>query len=142
MNATMNLTERPVIVLVERGCTGSHDPALRDVARVAGGRRVHLVAPAGPVAGERWLVDVGARERDAQARLDGWAAALAPHAASIDGEIGDENPRLAVADARRALGADARLVSISAPAASPAPPAPAATRPGRFAWRLASRVPA
>jgi hypothetical protein len=74
---------------------------------------------------EHWLVDVAAREHDALERIHGWTAALAPHAASIDGEVGDENPRLALADARREVG-DALVLSVGGSTTLPAASQPAA----------------
>jgi hypothetical protein len=140
MTTTMNPTEMPVIVLVERECAGDHDPALRHIAPVAGDKHIHLVAPARQVDGEHWLVDVDAREQDANERLASWSAALAPYASSINGEIGDENSRLALADARREVGRDARVLSVSASTGSLAAPRAVPARAPLGVGRMASRL--
>lgn len=137
MPATVTHTQTPVIVLVERDCAGSHDPALRGIADVASRSRVHLVVPARPVAGERWLIDVAAREQDAHERLESWTTALAALAIRVDGQIGDANQRLAVADARRELGHELVLLTVSDSTHSPAV---AAARPARPTRRMAVRA--
>jgi hypothetical protein len=83
MPSIQTQTEPPVIVLVERACSGDHDPALAEIAGAAGDARIHLVAPARALAGEEWLIDRSARERDAYERLAGWSVALAPHAPGV-----------------------------------------------------------
>jgi hypothetical protein len=122
MTTSMTPAEAPVIVLVERECTGHHDPTVHEIARAADGRHIHLVAPAGAIARERWLIDVEARERVARDRLHGWTTALAPLALAVDGEVGDESPRLALADAQRELGRDAVLLSVGDSKGSPRRP--------------------
>ncbi len=67
---------------------------------------VFVVAPAGPVAGERWIVDVGAREASSRRRLEAWESSLTPLAWRVTGEIGDADTRLAVSDARAVFEAD------------------------------------
>ena len=124
----------------DREWAGSHDPALSHIAQSVRGNDVHVVAPASPLAGERWLVDVAAREEDARRRLESWTAALAPYASRVDGEVGDENPRLALADARRELGDDAVLLSVSNSAASPKVPSLTAARCGWHARRSITLV--
>lgn len=49
--------------------------------------------------GERWIIDLDARQAQARAHLASWVEALADTAASIRGEVGAESPSLAVADA-------------------------------------------
>ena len=68
---------------------------------------VMVVAPAGPVAGERWIVDLTARRVRAEERLNDWATMLTRQVRELELEVGDENPRLALADARRAFRPDA-----------------------------------
>ena len=132
---TITPSQTPVILLADRECAGSHDPALNHIAQSVRGNDVHVVAPASPLAGERWLVDVAAREEDARRRLESWIAALAPDASRLDGEVGDENPRLALADARRELGDDAVLLSVSISTASPTVPFLTGARRGWLARR-------
>jgi hypothetical protein len=67
---------------------------------------VFVVAPAGPVAGERWVVDLGEREASARRRLEAWVSSLTPWAWRVTGEIGDADTRLAVGDARAVFDAD------------------------------------
>ncbi len=137
---TVKPSRTPVILLADRECAGSHDPALSHIAQSVRGNDVHVVASASPLAGERWLVDVAAREEDARRRLGSWTSVLAPYASLVDGEVGDENPRLALADARREFGDDAVLMSVSNSTASPKVPPVAAARPGWLARRRARRV--
>jgi hypothetical protein len=73
-----------------------HDRADRILAR-ARGADVLVVAPTLPVPGERWVIDLEARQAQARANLNGWIDALAGHAEQIRGELGDERPGLAVA---------------------------------------------
>jgi hypothetical protein len=104
---------------------------LRRIRDAVTDANVLLVAPALPVPGERWIVDLDARESQARARLQRWIGALAGHASAIEAQVGDADPGTAVTDARRELPA-ARVVD-----------APAAAReqtagPGRL-MRLAER---
>jgi hypothetical protein len=65
--------------------------------------KVVLVAPALPVTGERWIVDLAARASRARSRLQRWSAVLADHAVAIASEVGDADPRAVAGDARREL---------------------------------------
>jgi hypothetical protein len=103
-----------VIAAVDPAAAGP--AALAEVAAAVAGREALVVAPAGPVAGERWVVDLTARAVDAHERAAAWAAALAPHAAGVRGEAGDASPRLAAEDARRAFGPDHVLLVVPRPA--------------------------
>jgi hypothetical protein len=85
---------------------GDVDQTASHVAASVAGDDVWIVAPAGPVAGERWIVDVQAREANARRRLDAWMSVLSPRAWRVGGEIGDANVRLAVGDARAVFDAD------------------------------------
>ena len=87
--STITFTQTHLIVLAEREYAGDHDPELRRIADAARGRHVRVVAPAGPIPGEHWLVDITAREQDARRRIKSWTLALAPFAATVDGEVGD-----------------------------------------------------
>lgn len=101
------------VILVARG-EPADQPAeqLRRIRDAVTDSNVLLVAPALPVPGERWIVDLDARESQARSRLQRWIGALVDHAAAIETEIGDADPRAAVADARRELPA-ARVVDAS-----------------------------
>jgi hypothetical protein len=140
MPSTLTQPAPPVVVLVERACMGSHDPVLPEIARAADGGPVHLVAPARAVPGEEWVIDRSARERDAYERLVSWAGALTQHASAVDGEVGDESSRLALADAQRRFGPDTRMLAVAAPAASREPARVSAPRPMRVGLRLAARA--
>jgi hypothetical protein len=90
------------------------------VAASVSGDDVWVVAPAGPVAGERWIVDVRAREVNARRRLEAWMSVLATRAWRVGGEIGDANVRLAVGDARAVFDADLVIHVRPGEAARPA----------------------
>ena len=107
-----------VIVLADRDAAMLDAHELRRLNNAVADGRVLVVAPAGPVAGERWIVDRSARRAQAEDRLRGWATMLARHASELELEVGDENPRLALSDARGAFPADA--VIGFAPLAEPA----------------------
>jgi hypothetical protein len=110
-------------------CGEPADQAPEHLARIqnaAAGAKVALVAPALPLPGERWIADRAARAGQARGRLQRWSAVLARHAVAIAAEIGDADPRLAAADARRELPA---AQVIDAPAAVPRMTA----APGRLA---------
>jgi hypothetical protein len=118
MPTASTITPTHLIVLAECECAGDDNAELRHIADAARGRHVRVVAPAGPIPGEDWLVDVTAREQEARRRIESWTRALAPFAATVAGEVGDENPRLALADARRDVGRDAPVLSARGATAS------------------------
>ena len=89
-----------------RGEPADHSPEqLRRIRDTVTDAKVLLVAPALPIPGERWIVDLDARAEQARSQLQRWFGALTDHAAVIEAEIGDADPRAAVADARRLLPA-------------------------------------
>jgi hypothetical protein len=92
------------VILVARGEPADQSPEqLRRIRDAVTEANVLLVAPALPVPGERWIVDLDARESQARSRAERWFAALADRASVIEAEIGDADLRAAVADARRLL---------------------------------------
>jgi hypothetical protein len=92
------------VILVARGEPAQQSrEQLRWIRDAVTDANVLLVAPALPVPGERWIVDLDARESQARLRVERWLAALADRASVIEAEIGDADPRAAVADARRLL---------------------------------------
>jgi hypothetical protein len=109
-----------VVVIAAGDPPAPHDPASHELVATVRGANVLLVAPASAVPGERWIVDLDAREAQARRRLDAWAAAIAVHASAVEAEVGDPSPRLALADARRAFRPHA--VVASAPPARAARP--------------------
>ncbi len=112
-----NLTRRLLIV-------ASHDVAmldrgqLEDLLEAARGGHVRVVAPARAVRGERWIIDLTAREAQARRRLEGWRGALERHAGLVEAEIGDADARLALADAQREF--EPQTVVATVPSAAPA----------------------
>jgi hypothetical protein len=118
---------RRLLVLVDGLCPGGDDFRARWIAARAQAADVLLVAPALPVAGERWIIDLDARRARARANLASWVDALVDEAASVRGEIGDASPRLAVADALDGFGAGEYL-DARRPAHRPPPPRPALER--------------
>ncbi len=103
---------RRVLVLVDREYPGANGDAGEVISAVTEAE-VLVVAITGPVPNEGWIIDRTARERQATRHLESWIDALTPHAVRIAGETGDENPRLAVADARHAFHPDAVIVTGS-----------------------------
>ena len=92
------------VILVARGEPADQSPEqLRRIRDAVTDATVLLVAPALPVPGERWIVDLDARESQARSRLERWFGALADHASAIEAEVGDADPRAAAGDARREL---------------------------------------
>jgi hypothetical protein len=118
---------RRLLVLVDGPYPGGDDFRARWIAARAQAADVLLVAPALPVAGERWIIDLDARRARARANLASWGDALVDEAASVRGEIGDESPRLAVADTLDGFVADEYL-DARRPADRPPPPRPALER--------------
>lgn len=97
---------RRVLVLADGPFPADGDGRAARIARIARGATVLVVAPALAAPGERWIIDDDAREAQARARLESWIRALADRAGSVRGEIGDEHPRTAVADALAGFAAD------------------------------------
>ena len=90
------------VILVARGEPADQSPEhLGRIREAVTDAKVLLVAPALPVAGERWIIDLDARAAQARSRLQHWFAALADHVSAVDAEAGDADPRMAARDARR-----------------------------------------
>jgi len=111
-----------VVVVADGEPPAPHDPVARELVAAVSGALVLVVAPASAVPGERWVVDLDAREAQARRRAGAWAATIATHASAVETEVGDASPRLAIADARRAFRPHA--VVASAPPSRPAPRRP------------------
>lgn len=114
-----HIRPRRVVVLADRDLAAVVAADLRRITEAAAESHVLIVVPAAAVAGERWIVDLAARRVKAEERLEAWSALLAPHARSVEREVGDERARCALADARRAFQPDA----VIAPEPDPAPTA-------------------
>jgi hypothetical protein len=127
---------RRLIVLVDGPFPGRDEFRASWIAARAQGAEVLAVAPAVPVPGERWIIDLDARQARARAHLASWVEALADTAASIRGEIGAESPSLAVADALAAFPADEYL-----DAGTPADASPPRRRPLQTVRELFTPAP-
>ena len=71
--------------------------------------------------GERWVIDVTARESRVRERRETWTVALAAHARIVDGEVGDANRGFASSDARRACSPDTIVAAKDEALRSPWP---------------------
>ena len=125
--AATSPTPRRLLALVGGPFPGSQDDRAQLILARAHAAEVLVVAPTLPIPGERWIVDLDAREAQARANLQSWTEALANRADSVRGEIGDENPRRAVADALDGFAADECLDALG-----PAHPPPAQRRQHRL----------
>jgi hypothetical protein len=117
-------TNRRLLVLVDGPFPGHRDYRADWIGARAQGAEVLVVAPALPLPGERWIIDLDARRARARASLRSWIDALTDRTVSIRGEIADEDPRLAVADALDGFDADEFLTTLVPRGASAAQPAP------------------
>ena len=108
---------RRIIVLADRDVTTLDTEQLERLNNAVADGHVLIVAPAGPVAAERWIVDLTARRQRAEDRLNDWATMLTRQARQLEIEVGDESARLALADARRAFRPE--VVIALAPLAEP-----------------------
>lgn len=109
MPSTTSASPERILVVVDR----AFDPELAEHRRVLGvveGRDVAIVTAAAPVSGERWIIDLTARERAARERLLSWERVVGRHARSTAVDVGDEHLAAATADARGALRPDRVLV--------------------------------
>jgi hypothetical protein len=112
--ASTTQARQRLLVLVGGPFPGHDRAVARRILAAARGAEVLVVAPKLAVPGERWIIDLGARERQARTNLRSWIDALADRAESIHGEVGDESPGLAVADASERFAADELLTSLIA----------------------------
>lgn len=111
--------ERRVVVVVDGDFPGAGHPEVGRVIDAVSGAHALVVAPAGPVAGERWVIDLSARDAQAWRRLDDWWSAVAPQVRTVDVEVGDASPTLAAADAQHAFRADTVIATRTAAPAEP-----------------------
>lgn len=115
-------TRRRLLVLVGDSFPGLQDERAAWIAARAQAADVLVVAPTLPVAGERWVIDVDTREAQARANAQSWIDALADQAHSLHGQIGDESPSMAAADALDGFAADEYLCALPRVSLSPAQP--------------------
>jgi hypothetical protein len=95
---------------------------MHDLIEGVHGGHVRVVAPAQAVPGERWIIDLTAREARARRRLEAWRNMLERHARVLETEIGDPDARLALADAQRDFKPATLLGTM--PPADPSPRRP------------------
>lgn len=75
------------------------------------GTELLVVAPALPSAVRQWVSDVDGARADAERRVQETVSYLASTGLSVRGQIGDDDPLLAIADALRTFGADEIVIS-------------------------------
>lgn len=119
---------RRVLVFADRDLALLDDAQLRRLTEAARGSHVRLVAAAEAVPGERWIIDLTAREAQARERLERWRDALTAHARAVEIEVGDADARLALADARHAFEPDTVLAITRHAGCAPWP------QPSRRRW--------
>jgi hypothetical protein len=112
------------VLVVVHGEPSDGDDQLRRFVDAVEEADVLLVAPTVPVPGERWIVDVDAREARARSRLERWTGVLADHARRVGTEIGDPSSRLAIADALHDFPADTVITTPGTAPRAPAEPGP------------------
>ena len=110
--ASMPPNHRRLLVLVGGPFPGSQNDRAGLILARAHGAGVLVGAPTLPIPGERWTIDLDARKAQARANLQRWTDVLADEAESVHGEIGDESPPLAVADALDSFAADEYLDAL------------------------------
>jgi hypothetical protein len=76
--------ERRVVVVVDGDFPGAGHPEARRVIDAVSGARALVVAPAGPVAGERWVVDLSARAEQARRQAAPIGSGLRPRLIASD----------------------------------------------------------
>ena len=85
---------------------------LETVERLAQpGSELLVVAPALPSALRRWASDTDGARADAERRVQQTVAHLASAGLDVRGEVGDDDPLLAISDALRTFGADEIVIS-------------------------------
>lgn len=119
--ATPTRAHDRVLVLIDSPFPAAERTAADAILAATRGADVLVVAPAQAIPGERWVIDLDARESQARLNLESWITALAGGANRIRGEVGDEHPGLAVSDAVAGFAADeVHMVRNVAPEAPPA----------------------
>jgi hypothetical protein len=99
-------------VLVVANETVGGEALLSTVERVAQpGSELLVVAPAMPSQIRHWTSDVDGARGDAERRLQASVSRLEATGLVVRGEIGDDDPLVAIADALRTFGADEIVIS-------------------------------
>jgi hypothetical protein len=84
--ASPTYPRRRLLALVDGPYPARDDFRARWIAARAQAAEVLVVAPALPIPGERWIIDLDARRARARANLTSWTDALGDEAASVQGE--------------------------------------------------------
>jgi len=99
-------------VLVVANETVRGQTLLETLGRIAQpGTELLVVAPALPSRVRHWVSDVDGARADAERRLQDTVSHLASTGLTVRGEVGDDDPLLAIADALRTFGADEIVIS-------------------------------
>jgi hypothetical protein len=99
-------------VLVVANETVGGEALLATIERVAQpGTELLVVAPAMPSQVRHWASDVDGARADAERRLQASVSRLEATGLAVRGEIGDDDPLVAIADALRTFGADEIVIS-------------------------------
>jgi hypothetical protein len=99
-------------VLVVANETVRGQALLETLGRIAQpGTELLVVAPALPSRVRHWVSDVDGARADAERRLQDTVSHLASTGLTVRGEVGDDDPLLAIADALRTFGADEIVIS-------------------------------
>jgi hypothetical protein len=99
-------------VLVVANETVGGQALLKTLERTAQpGTELLVVAPALPSRVRHWVSDVDGARADAERRLQETVSHLASTGLTVRGEVGDDDPLLAIADALRTFGADEIVIS-------------------------------
>jgi len=99
-------------VLVVANETVGGQALLETLGRIAQpGTELLVVAPALPSRVRHWASDVDGARADAERRLQETVSHLGSTGLTVRGEVGDDDPLLAIADALRTFGADEIVIS-------------------------------
>jgi hypothetical protein len=99
-------------VLVVANETVGGQALLETLGRIAQpGTELLVVAPSLPSRVRHWVSDVDGARADAERRLQETVSNLASTGLTVRGEVGDDDPLLAIADALRTFGADEIVIS-------------------------------
>ncbi len=103
--------ERQILVIANE--TPADARVVREIERAAAGYRkqVHVVCPALISSVRHWTSDVDGARAQAEQRLDQSLNRLRAAHIEAQGEIGDEDPLLAIENALRRFGADEIIIS-------------------------------
>jgi GABA permease len=113
---TRGFPMRSYLVVANQTLGGEHLIAKVRERMAAGPCCFHVVVPATPPSDHAWTE--GEARALAQSRLDAAVARFRELGADVDGEVGDQNPLLAIGDALRGKRFDEIMLSTLSPGAS------------------------